>query len=86
MMTISVDLGPKLEGYVSALVEAGVYESNDAVLRDAVRMIQDREARLKQLDAAIERGIAAADGGGVSSVQDVRERLRGSARRNPSEI
>jgi antitoxin ParD1/3/4 len=62
-MPISAELGPQLEGFVTKLVETGRYNSKSEVLREGVRLIQEREARLAALDAAIARGISDADAG-----------------------
>ncbi|MFL5037043.1 MAG: type II toxin-antitoxin system ParD family antitoxin, partial [Microvirga sp.] len=51
-MASSVDLGPKLEAYVESLVQGGRYNSKSEVLREGVRLVQEREARLAELDAA----------------------------------
>ena len=45
-MAISAELGPQLEAYVTKLVEKGRYGSKSEVLREGVRLIQAREARL----------------------------------------
>ena len=54
---ISADLGQQLEGYITKLVETGRYGSKSEVLREGVRLIQDRETQLAALDAVIERGV-----------------------------
>jgi antitoxin ParD1/3/4 len=54
---ISADLGPKLENFVAKLVESGRYNSKSEVLREGIRLIQEREARLAVLDQALARGI-----------------------------
>jgi antitoxin ParD1/3/4 len=58
---ISADLGNTLENFVSELVKSGRYNSKSEVLREGVRLVQEREARLATLDAALARGIADAD-------------------------
>lgn len=72
---ISADLGPQLEAYVTKLVEIGRYNSKSEVLREGVRVIQEREARLAALDASIARGVADAEGGRTSSIAEVFDRL-----------
>ena len=72
---ISADLGRQLETFVSKLVETGRYNSKSEVLREGVRLIQDREARLAALDAAIARGLADAEAGRARPAQDVFDRL-----------
>ena len=46
---ISADLGQQLEVFVKQLVASGRYGSQSEVLREGVRLIQDREARLAAL-------------------------------------
>ena len=58
---ISADLGQQLEAYIAKLVETGRYGSKSEVLREGVRLIQDRETQLAALDAVIGRGIADSD-------------------------
>jgi antitoxin ParD1/3/4 len=60
-MPISADLGARLESYVTKLVAQGRYNSKSEVLREGLRLLQDRETRLAALDAAIARGVADAD-------------------------
>lgn len=73
---ISADLGPKLEEFVTALVATGRYNSKSEVLREGVRLIQDREARLAAYDAAIMEGVREADAGLGTPAEDVFARLR----------
>ena len=72
---ISADLGLQLESFVSKLVETGRYNSKSEVLREGIRLIQERETRLSVLDQALSRGIADADAGRVKPLADVAARL-----------
>jgi antitoxin ParD1/3/4 len=72
---ISADLGQQLEGYIAKLVETGRYGSKSEVLREGVRLIQDRETQLAALDAVIERGIADSDAGRGKPAEEVFDRL-----------
>jgi antitoxin ParD1/3/4 len=72
---ISADLGRKLEGYVSQLVETGRYNSKSEVLREGVRLVQERETRLAALDAAIARGLMDAEDDRTVSASEVFDRL-----------
>ncbi|MEF3365518.1 type II toxin-antitoxin system ParD family antitoxin [Methylocystis sp. 9N] len=74
-MAISADLGDKLEAFVSSLVASGRYNSKSEVLREGVRLIQEREARLAALDVAIARGVADAEAGRLKPVDAVFDRL-----------
>lgn len=72
---ISADLGKQLENYVQQLVDAGRYGSKSEVLREGVRLIQDRETRLVALDVSIARGLADVDAGRTKSASEVFDRL-----------
>jgi antitoxin ParD1/3/4 len=74
-MAMSADLGEALERFVNKLVASGRYHSKSEVLREGVRLIQEREARLAALDASIARGLADADAGRVKTSSDVFDRL-----------
>ena len=75
-MAISADLGAHLEGYVNELVTKGRYNSKSEVLREGVRLVQEREDKLAGLDAALARGIADADAGRVMPLDEAFDRLR----------
>lgn len=77
---ISADLGQQLETFVANLVAAGRYNSKSEVLREGVRLIQDRETRLAALDASVARGLADADAGNTTPAEDVFERLEAKYR------
>ena len=72
---ISADLGAQLESFVAKLVETGRYNSKSEVLREGIRMIQEREARLAVLDQALARGLRDAEAERVSPASEVLGRL-----------
>lgn len=55
-MAMSADLGPALEKVVNDLVEHGRYNSKSEVLREGVRLVEEREARRAVLATLIEEG------------------------------
>jgi antitoxin ParD1/3/4 len=61
-------------------VATGRYNSKSEVLRECVRLVQEREARLATLDAAIARGLADADAGRVKPASEVFDRLEAKYR------
>ncbi|MFQ0812471.1 addiction module antitoxin [Brucella anthropi] len=73
---ISADLGKQLESYIQNLVDTGRYGSKSEVLREGVRLVQEREMRLAALDASITRGIADADAGRTHGSEEVFGALR----------
>ncbi|WP_332692298.1 type II toxin-antitoxin system ParD family antitoxin [Devosia sp.] len=74
-MAISAELGENLEKVVNDLVENGRYNSKSEVLREGVRLVQEREARFKELDASVRLAIAEADAGRWLSEEEVFDEL-----------
>jgi antitoxin ParD1/3/4 len=75
VMAISADLGSRLEDVVNQLVSTGRYNSKSEVLREGVRLVEEREKRLAALDAALAEGISDADAGRVKPGDEVLDRL-----------
>lgn len=76
-MASSVDLGKKLEAVVDDLVTNGRYGSRSEVLREGVRLVEEREKRLEELRAKLEVGIAELDAGlGIPAEEVFDELLR----------
>ena len=74
-MAISAELGKVLEKYVGKLVEQGRYNSKSEVLREGVRLLQEREQRLLALNAAVERGVQDIREGRTVPAEEVFDRL-----------
>jgi antitoxin ParD1/3/4 len=57
---MNVSLGPRWEGFVTDIVEQGRYGSASEVVREGLRLVEEREAKLNALRetiaASIERG------------------------------
>lgn len=79
-MPISADLGPTLEDYVSQLVATGRYNSKSEVIREGIRLVQEREARFKALDAAVARGLGDVAKGRTTDAGKVFDRLESKYR------
>lgn len=74
-MASSANLGQHLENYVDELVKSGRYNSRSEVLREGVRLVEEREKRLAALDLAITQGIADVEAGRLKPIRDVMARL-----------
>lgn len=74
-MAISAELGQQLENYVNRLVASGRYHSKSEVLREGVRLLQERELRLTALEEALARGLADVEAGRVKPATEVFDRL-----------
>lgn len=75
-MAVSADLGRRLEAVVETLVETGRYNSKSEVLREGVRLVEEREKRLLALDLALREGLDEADGGELLPGEAVFAELR----------
>jgi antitoxin ParD1/3/4 len=70
-MPISADLGEKLEAVVNDLVANGRYNSKSEVLREGVRLVQEREAALAMLIADLTPGVEDIIAGRTRPIEDV---------------
>ncbi|RYE57600.1 MAG: type II toxin-antitoxin system ParD family antitoxin [Hyphomicrobiales bacterium] len=84
-MASSANLGQHLEQYVSELIKNGRYQSRSEVLREGVRLVEEREKRVVALDAAIARGLADAEAGRVTPVREVADTLTAKYKRMADE-
>lgn len=75
-MAISADLGEKLEAVVNDLVANGRYNSKSEVLREGVRLVQEREAYLKRMHDGIARGLEDVRAGRTRPADEVFAELR----------
>ena len=75
-MAISAELGETLEKVVTDLVENGRYNSKSEVLREGVRLVQEREARFRELDAKLQAGMDDIEAGRVRPAEEVFAELR----------
>jgi len=75
-MPSSVNLGEKLESVVDDLVRNGRFGSRSEVLREGVRMVEERERYNAYVEQAIAEGLADIDAGRVYDADTVFEELR----------
>jgi antitoxin ParD1/3/4 len=76
---MNVSLTPKLEKFVSAMVRAGHYTSASKVVRDALRLLQEYDKRVKQhvrLNRDLGRRLASLDRGEHVDPAKARARLK----------
>lgn len=74
-MPTSYTLGKHFETFVQAQLSSGRYNNASEVLRDALRLMEERERRLRALDTAIERGMADIEAGRVHDLDEVCDEL-----------
>jgi len=74
-MPSSYTLGKHFEEFVQAQLASGRYNNASEVLRDALRLMEERERRLAALDTAISRGITDIEAGRLHDADSVFDEL-----------
>jgi antitoxin ParD1/3/4 len=81
-MPSSYSIGKHFEAFIEGLIESGRYSTASEVLRDGLRMIEEREERrrvqLEALRAEIQKGF---DSGPAEEVGDMFERIKREGRK-----
>jgi antitoxin ParD1/3/4 len=75
-MASSVNLGEQLEAFITEAVKTGRYGSRSEVLREGVRLVQEREAAWARLETEIQKGIDDVEAGRTEPLEVVGARLR----------
>jgi len=76
---MNVSVGDRWESFVEAMVKDGRYGSASEVVREGLRLVEEREAKLQALKAHLDHAIAR---GGEHSFDDLRAVIR--SRRGPA--
>lgn len=74
---MNVSIGERWESFVQQVVKEGRYGSASEVIREGLRLVEEREAKLAALRETINASLA--EGGAVTSAQvttDLDERMR----------
>jgi antitoxin ParD1/3/4 len=74
-MPSSYTLGRHFEAFIQAQLASGRYNNASEVMRDALRLMEERERRLAAVDAALERGLADIEAGRVHDADTVFDEL-----------
>ena len=73
---MNVSIGERWEGFVEAVLKTGRYGTASEVVREGLRLVEEREAKLGALRATLDVSIAA---GGAHSDDDIAEALAATA-------
>ena len=77
--TVNISLTPELERFVAARVASGRYQSASEVVREGLRLLEEREDQrqitLQQVREMIEAGFAQAERGEILDGDEVMEAL-----------
>ena len=75
-MPSSYALGPRFEAMMTELIKSGRYNSKSEILRDGLRMVEERETKflseLEELREAVRLGMESGPG---IPIEEVRDRL-----------
>jgi antitoxin ParD1/3/4 len=85
-MATSYSIGKHFEAFIERLIASGRYSTASEIIRDGLRMIeereQDREAKLEWLRAEIQKGL---DSGPAEEVGDMFARIKAEGRKQLTE-
>ncbi len=70
-MTTNVSLPPALERFARKCVKSGRYSNVSEVVRSALRLLQEAEARRERFEATLKEAEAEADRDGTFTVEQV---------------
>ena len=70
---MNVSVGDRWESFVEAMVKDGRYGSASEVVREGLRLVEEREAKLHALKAHLDQAVAR---GGEHGFDDVRTTIR----------
>jgi len=65
---MNVSIGDRWEGFVESVVKNGRYNSASEVVREGLRLVEEREAKLQALRATLDASIAQ---GGHNTTEDL---------------
>jgi antitoxin ParD1/3/4 len=81
-MATSYSIGKHFEEFIASLIESGRYSTASEVMRDGLRLIEEREqhrmAKLEALRAEIQKGL---DSGPAEEVGDMFARIKAEGRK-----
>ena len=70
-MGTTVNLGTHFEAFAAEMIQSGRYNNTSELVRDGLRIIEERERRLSALDDVLSRSRADAKAGRVTPAEDV---------------
>ncbi len=76
---MNVSITPELEKFVQSLVKSGMYNSASEVMRDALRLLEEkqelRKKRIEKLNAEIQKGLDSLERGESISAEESKKRM-----------
>ncbi len=74
----SITIGEPLQAFIQSQIASGRYGNASEVIRAALRLLEEREARIEALRRALEEGVKSGDAGEIDFEEIRREARRRS--------
>ena len=74
-MGTTVSLGDHFESFVQLMLQSGRYNNASEIVRDGLRMVEERERRVATLDAILTRSRADVQAGRLTPAEQVFDEL-----------
>jgi antitoxin ParD1/3/4 len=78
----SISLGDHFEGFINRQIESGRYGSASEVIRASLRLLEEREQKLRALRQALVEGEDSGDAGELN-MDEIKAKARRKARSRP---
>ena len=75
-MSNTYDVGRHFEGFIEAQLKSGRYDDASDVVRDALKLMEERETRLGAFDESVLRGLDDVAAGRLHDAEDVFRELK----------
>lgn len=76
----SITLGDHFEGFIAKQIKSGRYGSASEIVREGLRLVEEREQKLEVLRQALKEGEASGDAGPLD-MEEIKRKGREKARR-----
>ena len=73
---MNVSLTPKLDSFVGQQVKSGRYRSASEVVREGLRLLEIRQIQTKNVQLALDEGLASKPIAGKKSMERIRQNLK----------
>lgn len=85
-MSGDLRLGPDAEAFIEGQLASGRYAEAGDVVRDALRLLEERQGRLDAIKASVARGLADITAGRVYGIDEVFDEIEAEIERAPTSL
>ena len=83
-MSGDLNLGREAEAFIEGQLASGRYAEAGDVVRDALRLLEERQGRLDAIEASVARGLADLAAGRVYDMDEVFDEIEAEIERTPT--